>query len=290
METQKKMDTFQDGNDDSDREDYLQDPEMWGARLPQPYRMVDHILNELLHEAWNHIEHGEICRQQEAAKVKIPGGTSGRVVCGDTLTESYGGLCSGTDVLFIGNGKSVCVMGRGTSDDDELGLGKIIAQCELEHNVNRLAVVQRNEVYIVLTQHFTGMYKYKQFSNFQHLLCLNAEIKILVFVQNNFIEVGEIPHQVCAWNIYNYVTSHDLWFLLQNKDKIMNTTLSSSGSHVAVTSYCSQPSTSMETKLGVYMLPVEAWLSELPHNTENGGSQVSVASQNKVSLFPRSFC
>lgn len=47
-------------------------------------------------------------------------------------------------------------------------------------------------------------------------------------------------------------------------------------SHVAVTWSTSDS----EVKLSVYMLPVDSWLSELPH-TADRGSQASVASMKK---------
>ena len=78
-------------------------------------------------------------------------------------------------------------------------------------------------------------------------------------------------------------------------------TLSSSCSHVAV-AYTTLPQsgdkkTTGETKLAMYSLPVSSWMAELPSTAEES-SQVSIASQNKVSinLFPQyeapicSFC
>ena len=36
--------------------DYLQDPELWRDRLPQPFRMIDRLLEGLLARAWEEIE------------------------------------------------------------------------------------------------------------------------------------------------------------------------------------------------------------------------------------------
>lgn len=36
--------------------DYLQDPELWRDRLPQPFRMIDRLLEELLSRTWEQIE------------------------------------------------------------------------------------------------------------------------------------------------------------------------------------------------------------------------------------------
>lgn len=52
--------------------DYLQDPSLWSDQLPQPFRMLDRLLSELLHRAWDEIEWREAERQREAAKVRIP--------------------------------------------------------------------------------------------------------------------------------------------------------------------------------------------------------------------------
>ena len=52
--------------------DYLQDPALWIDELPQPFRMLDRLLNEILHRSWEMIECREVERQREAAKVRIP--------------------------------------------------------------------------------------------------------------------------------------------------------------------------------------------------------------------------
>lgn len=139
-------------DEDSDKEDYLQDPELWGARLPQPYRMIGKILNQLLDDIWKHIEHKEVLTQQDAARVKVPEGTNGRAVCGDVLTRTCAGVCRGRGVVFIGNNKSVCVVGV---DSERVGL--IIAQCDLQHEVTGLAVVQIKGMYLIVVKHNTGM-------------------------------------------------------------------------------------------------------------------------------------
>lgn len=62
-----------DGSDEDDCPgDYLQDPSLWSDQLPQPFRMLDRLLHELLHMTWEVIERRETERQREAAKVRIP--------------------------------------------------------------------------------------------------------------------------------------------------------------------------------------------------------------------------
>lgn len=132
-------------------EDYLQDPELWEDRLPQPYRMIHHILDALLEDTWNQIELLEIHKQQKAARVEVPKGTDGRVWCKEVLTQAHGGVCGGRGVVFVGNGKSVLVMGCGLET-----CGQILAQHDLQQEICALAVVWRGEVDILLVQQKTG--------------------------------------------------------------------------------------------------------------------------------------
>lgn len=148
------MDLLQDGcasGENSGAEDYLQDPEMWEDGLPQPYRMIQHIINILLDDTWDYIECLEVHRQQEAAQVQVPEGTNGEFWCPDVLTQSHGGVCGGRGVVFVGNGKSVLVMGCGPET-----FGQVLTQKNLQQKVTHLEVVQRGEAHIVLVQHKTG--------------------------------------------------------------------------------------------------------------------------------------
>lgn len=148
------MDVLQDEcafEENSGGEDYLQDPELWEDRLPQPYRMIQHILDILLDDTWDYIEHLDIRRQQEAVRVEVPEGTNGTFWCREVLTEPQGGVCGGRGVVFVGNGKSVLVMGCGSETS-----GQILAEHTLQQEVSALAVVQRGEVHMVLVQQKTG--------------------------------------------------------------------------------------------------------------------------------------
>ena len=139
--------------EDSDQEDYLQNPELWGARLPQPYRMIEKILNKLFEETWDLIEQRQVLTQQALAKVKVPGGPPGAVLCADVLSKANGGVCSNKDLVFIGNDNTLCVLG--VADGEEVGLK---CQYELQYEVIGLTVVQRKEVYLIVVQHSTGMH------------------------------------------------------------------------------------------------------------------------------------
>ncbi|KAL3866222.1 hypothetical protein ACJMK2_043544 [Sinanodonta woodiana] len=55
-----------------DEDDYLVDPDQLRDTLPQPYRMVDKVLNLLLEEVWDVISKREEKRMEEARKIKPP--------------------------------------------------------------------------------------------------------------------------------------------------------------------------------------------------------------------------
>ena len=139
------------GGSSDTEQDYLQDPELWEDRLPQPYRMIQRIIEAFLDDTWEYIEHLEICRQQEAAQVKIPEGTKGEFWCKETLNQSHGGVCSGRDVVFVGNDKHIFVVRC-----DSKAHGEVIANQSLECDVVSLEVIRVEEVCIVLVQHIAG--------------------------------------------------------------------------------------------------------------------------------------
>ena len=51
--------------------DYLQDPELWRDELPQPFRMINDVLQELLDIAWNSIREAEQEKREEASKPRV---------------------------------------------------------------------------------------------------------------------------------------------------------------------------------------------------------------------------
>lgn len=53
-------------------DDYLQDPELWKDELPQPYQLVEEILQEILFISWQLIETRRIEREAEESKPVIP--------------------------------------------------------------------------------------------------------------------------------------------------------------------------------------------------------------------------
>ena len=147
------MDLFlvQNVEDDSDTEDFLQDPEMWGDKLPQPYRMIDRILKELLESVWDCIEQRELERQRENTRVKLPEGNAGSVLRRDVLKAAHGGVGRGREAVFVGNEKSIYVV---------KSAAEIIAKYDLQNQVNSLSVVATNELAdMVVVRLDTGSYK-----------------------------------------------------------------------------------------------------------------------------------
>jgi len=53
-------------------DDYLQDPELWKDALPQPYQLVDEVLQEILFISWELIEARKAEREAEKSKPVIP--------------------------------------------------------------------------------------------------------------------------------------------------------------------------------------------------------------------------
>lgn len=61
-------------------DDYLQDPELWKDSLPQPYQLVDEILQEILFNSWQLIETRTAEREAEKSKPVIPRCSEARVL------------------------------------------------------------------------------------------------------------------------------------------------------------------------------------------------------------------
>ncbi len=69
-----------------DSRDYLLDPELWLDKLPQPYRLVDDVLQGFLDEVWAAIERREVCKRGEEGRVKIPELSGSRLLPGSQGT------------------------------------------------------------------------------------------------------------------------------------------------------------------------------------------------------------
>lgn len=164
-----------------DDRDYLQDPEMWEDKLPQPYKTINKILRGILQEAWVRIEEREVTRKREAAQVRIPSGAAGVVLGGSILENVCGGIQCGNDsLLVVGNGTSVCAVKyywtdsesvKQKSDHSTIGSAdsiagdcdknlhaEIITELNLKHKIIRLAAMQQEDVLVIFVQLEKGKY------------------------------------------------------------------------------------------------------------------------------------
>lgn len=154
-----KMLSRLDSSDFSDEEnpgDYLQDPGLWVDDLPQPFRMLDNLLKDVLYRSWEAIESREMEREREAARVKIPEISEwARVAALDecSLGEVCAIQCSEEGYVFIGGGRGFVVV-RAREDDMEL-----IAQSgelETDSSVTSLDVVSNKRVQFVAVVYDKG--------------------------------------------------------------------------------------------------------------------------------------
>ena len=71
---------------DEDEDDFIQDPDQVRDLLPQPYRMIDKVVNNLFDRAWDIISSRESERVAEATRIRPP-----QYECGIHLSVSYSG-------------------------------------------------------------------------------------------------------------------------------------------------------------------------------------------------------
>lgn len=133
-----------DFSDEDDPGDYLQDPDLLIDQLPQPFRMLDNLLKDVLYRSWEMIEQRQVERAREAARVKIPEVSEWKRVSAVNQHE-MGGVnlveCSSEGYVFAGGSRGFSVLRAEEREDDDGDL-KFIAQSELmESNLNSLDVV-----------------------------------------------------------------------------------------------------------------------------------------------------
>ena len=139
-----------DSSDFSDEEnpgDYLQDPELWTDNLPQPFRMLDNLLRDVLFRSWEMIKSREMEREREAARVKIPEVSEWIRVnavdeCGIGAVHAV--ECGKKGYVFIGGSHGVCVL-RAQEEGGEM---ELIAQ-SVELVITKLDVVWNKGVHFV---------------------------------------------------------------------------------------------------------------------------------------------
>lgn len=143
-----------DSSDFSDEEnpgDYLQDPELWTDDLPQPFRMLDNLLKDVIFRSWEMIESREKEREREAAQVKILEISEWTRVnavdqCG--LGAVHAIECGKEGYVFIGGSHGLCVL-KAQEDGSELELIAQSIELETESVITKLEVVWTKGVHFV---------------------------------------------------------------------------------------------------------------------------------------------
>lgn len=57
---------------DEDEDDYIQDPEQIRDVLPQPYRMINKVINGVLDDVWEDVSQKESARFADQSKIRPP--------------------------------------------------------------------------------------------------------------------------------------------------------------------------------------------------------------------------
>ena len=87
---------------------FLNDPALWVDRLPQPFRAIDEVLQELFAGAWEAIEARSIQREQEQARVEVPETNDADLVAAvegvNSVSSGRGGL------VFVGGSSGLSVL------------------------------------------------------------------------------------------------------------------------------------------------------------------------------------
>lgn len=98
-----------------DEDDYITDPDQLKDPLPQPYRMIDKVLSQMVEGAWELIEQRENARLEESRKVKPPQHENSKSLeylkkCG-CMTDSGDGL-----YVFIGHSRGIIALDANTQE------------------------------------------------------------------------------------------------------------------------------------------------------------------------------
>lgn len=143
-------------DDDSASGDYLQDPELWFDRLPQPFRMIDGLLQDLISRTWDTIESRHLQRESERTRVRIP-----VIVAEETVNEAQNArvvrAASTRDgILILG-----CVDGvRVVSTDDGR---KQLAFSATTSAITSLAIEQTDDIQIIAACTESGKSKHHNY-------------------------------------------------------------------------------------------------------------------------------
>lgn len=153
---------------DESFEDYLQDPELWLDRLPQPFRMIDGLLQELLSRTWEAIETRELQRETERTRVRIPKAIADIAVEG---VRGVRAIEAGRDVVFVG-----CL--------DRLSVltpkGGEITSLSTSGAVTRLAVEYMDDIHVIVACIESGKLLY------MYPICMNVHYMTVYSLRDHY--------------------------------------------------------------------------------------------------------
>ena len=134
---------------ENDSRDYLQDPQLWLDRLPQPFRMIDDLLQEIFERSWHLVEE----RARQAVKEK-----DGNRVPEMVVQDVVEGI---KNVFYLRETRCENIVFAGCSDGlralaEEDGKLASVAHCCTESAVTFLAVEQADNVHFISACTETG--------------------------------------------------------------------------------------------------------------------------------------
>lgn len=154
-------------------DDYLQDPELWKDVLPQPYQLVDEILQEMLFISWEVIEARRAQREAEKSKPVIPRCNEAKVlkfITGATDVTPCSCLDKRCFLMFVtsSTGLSVIDMSACNNEQDD---PTIMAQETMEgaQRVHLRWWRDMKKHSLVAVTMATGKCNYLDFSNYYQL-------------------------------------------------------------------------------------------------------------------------
>lgn len=123
---------------------FLQDPALWVDRLPQPFRTIDDVLQELVSSAWEAIEARKTQKERDQARVHVPKAADMKLLSGvegvNAINSGRGGL------VFVGSSSGLTVLdARGGAEEERV---ELLAQCEAV-DVRRVEVACSKDVHFV---------------------------------------------------------------------------------------------------------------------------------------------
>lgn len=179
---------------DDSSEDYLQDPELWVDRLPQPFRMIDGLLQELLSRTWEAIETRELQQETERTRVRIPKAIAERAVEGVRGVRT---IEAGRDVVFVGCLDRLSVLSAKGGETTYLSTSGA---------VTRLAVEYMDDIHVIAACIESGklLYMYPAYMTL-HVCIPPGSAILLAYIQPpsgaRLIQLADVPNQVSVRDI-----------------------------------------------------------------------------------------